>query len=61
MNWILINGSLTSNQDAIREHFAGFYENYLNRMLYVYRRSLLDGLHFISINEALGLDGDSET
>ena len=61
MNWILINGSLTSNQDAIREHIVGFYENYLNRMLYVYRYSLLDGLHFISINEALGPDGDSET
>ena len=30
-------------------------------MLYVYRCSLLDGLHFISINEALGPDGDSET
>nr|XP_023897934.1 uncharacterized protein LOC112009826 [Quercus suber] len=52
---------LTSNQDAIREHTAGFYENYLNRMLYVYRRSLLDGLHFLSVNEALGPDDDGET
>ena len=32
MNWILINGSLTSDQDAIRELISGFYENDLKMM-----------------------------